>query len=427
VFPNYNKTVALNLFLAILRVGLSTISAPLLIRSVGLTGILNLYYAATALSTSLFSVAVVPVEIHYSPIIASALKVDDSASLRHIVEKKIGASVLLLAPLFATVLIYQALAANVGYTYIAVHQAWIYIACLTNAWNQYQFSQLVAIMRLEKRQLSASYCSVLNILASSIFPLLIIPSHGLIGYILLSTLLTTFLNFILFASERLDAKRIVDYRPSKCFWRAYLKLFRLSFFTKSFAIVESVAVSIFALKDSALYFLAKKVTSQVLSVVIEGRIRFFESDIVHAIGNKDKLSVCSVLKANSRISSFVLIFYLISLAFAASSASWIGYLMHITVNQVYIALWISVLLSVWLYSSVTGVVQSCAFYSLGLAMENSLCLVYSAIAWSLIALIATFTFSIYGAAISLSAYFITNNVLMSRKVALALAQPLLPD
>jgi len=416
-----NKQIGFNFLLAILRVGLGIASAPLLVRSVGLTSDLNFYYAATALTMALFSVAIRPVEIHYSPSIASALKPGKAEGLRQLTEEKIGAATLLLIVLIVILGVYQILSNLIVASKIGELQPWIYLICFVNSWNQYLFAQVIAIMRLEKRLISASYGSILSILASSLIPLLIIPYHGLMGYIILSMIFVALLNVLLFSCESLDIRRIISYKPGKAFIASYLRLIKVSIFTKGFAMAESVSISLFALKDSTLYFLAKKLATQFLSVFIEGRIRFLESDIAHATGNRDKPLAFLILRKTSKISSYVCLCYIGVLAISASNASTISHILKITLNQVQIVLCISAVLVVWLYSSVTGLVVSCAFDSLDLVIKYRLFMVVSATAWALVTLISTFLFGVYGCAASLGGYYIFNNTVITRKVALALS------
>ena len=421
VIPSQNKQITLNLALAIIRVALSIASAPLLVRSVGLTSGLNFYYAASALTTALFSVAMVPVEIHYSPGIASALKPGSAEVLRHLIEKKIGASTLLLSLPVAAIILYQLATGLIGTHKLGEVEAWIYLACFVNSWIQYQLAQVATIMRLEKRQISANYCSVFGISASSLFPLLIIPYHGLMGYIAMSVLLAAILSVILSVRERLDIRNILSFKPDKSLETNYIRLIKMSIFTKGFAIAESAAISIFALKDSTLYFLAKKVVSQFLSVVLEGRIRFLESDIIHAIGNRDNTLALSTLRSNSKLSTLVCLCYICALAICAPNSFSISQIMKITPNQVHSALFIAAILVAWLYSSVTGIVIGSAFYSLDLVIKNRFFLACSATVWAMIALIATFTFGPYGTALSVGGYYMFNNFVITKKVALALS------
>jgi len=239
--------------------------------------------------------------------------------------------------------------------------------------------------------------------------------------VLFASATAAMLSVILSVRERLGIRRILSFEPDKSLEINYIRLIKMSILTKGFSIAESAAIGIFAFKDSTLYFLAKRVVSQFLSVVVEGRIRFLESDIIHAIGNRDNKMALSKLKSNSKLSTLVCLCYICALAICTPNSLAISQILRITPNQVHFALFIAAILVLWLYSSVTGIAVSSAFYSLDLVIRNRLFLSCSATVWAIIALMATFTFGPYGTALSVGGYYMFNNIVITKKVVLALS------
>jgi hypothetical protein len=410
-------TLAHNLALTLVRNSLGFVSTPLLIRSIGLTNAVNQYFAATAVISAVFAVLTVPVDIHCSPKTISAIKEVGPQGLRRLTEEKIAIALILFLACSATALAYVILAMAARLP-LGEKVHIIYGVVLVNTLIGYCYLQLLDIKRLENRVVEASYSLTLNTAIVSIAPLAGINYYGFTGYLLSTSILGLANTLFVFTRENLRLTNLFKYRPTKNFLTEYFRFFKISLFSRGFAIVESTAVSTFALRDATLYFLAKKIANQFLAVVIEGRNRFLQADLAFALSSNNSATIKSILKKSSIQTALLVFLYLSAIGFSATQVKLLTGILKITISQANAMLVIASILSIWLYSSISGTLVSFVFYSLDLITENRRFLVLSAVAWAFVTVLATYLFGTYGTSATLGSYYLFNNKVISSRIAL---------
>jgi hypothetical protein len=406
-----------NLALTIVRNSLSIVGTPLLIRSIGLTNSLNCYFAATAVISAAFAVLTVPVDIYFSPKTILAINEVGAQDLRRLAEKRIAIALFFFLACFAAAFSFVILAIVAN---LPLGDLRLYTICalvLVNTLTGYCFLQLLDIKRFEKRVVEASRSMILNTIIVTIVPLAGIDYYGFAGYLFSASILGLAYTLFIFTRENLCFANLLKYRPKKHFLVEYFHLFTITFFSKGFAIAESTAVGILALQDAALYFLAKKIASQILSVVVEGRNKFLQTDLAFGLSCNDSVTVGSILQKSSSQSALIVFVYLSAIAFLATHLKPLSGILKITIYQANSMLVTASILSLWLYASISGTLVSFVFYSLDLAKENRRFLLFSAVAWAAMTVMATYLWGIYGTSTALGFYYLFNNKIILHKIA----------
>lgn len=402
-----------------LRNSLGLISTPLLIRNIGLTNILNQYFAAVAVVTSVYVVLAVPIDIYYSPALVKGINHNGPRSLRRLSEEKISLLLILFLIFSFGLIVFYSLSAALNSAVININYR-IYFMVIINVLLSVCCSTLLIIKRFEKRIVEASLAFIINTILASIVPLLFINNFGIFGYLTSSFFLQLSYLTYLFVQENLKINNIFKYKLTREFVCEFFHLLKLSFFTKGFSVIESATVSLFFIQDATLYFLAKKIVSQVLSVVSEGRNRIFEAELAISLNQNNYTAVKNILKKVSAQSAVICCLYVFVLYLGTTQNSVLSYIFKINVEQMNMLLTIALTFSVWLYSSLDGGLISFVFYSLDMTSENRRFLISSAIFWSFVLVVFAYFFGIYSVPIALGAYFLFNNKVLSRKITLKL-------